>query len=542
MLKIGLLLDHKFSSKYVYDLAQWARQQDNLHISHLIIHSHPGKSRRQKILGGGMQTLASKFLLAAIVSIENKFPRLFGAHHDHGTFDVSELVLSRLQIQPLPCGKQQTMRFSAQDIALVNALKLDLLIKCGPGTIEGGLLQAARLGTISLFHETDGADFAGFWECYHKCPKTGFAIRRVSEDCISEQILRNGSFATKFSFSANQANLYAKASWHFKDILQAIASSGNLPGGEIPPIGATTNKQRPSAGPLAVYLLKVSYRIASKIVLRLINYRQKWGVSFVRGNWRKAAIAKSTIVSAPRGHFWADPFVYSHQGRSYCFIEDYVYKTDRGHIAVLEVQRDSVDFLGPCIIEPFHLSFPFIFEYKGELYMCPESCAAGQIRIYRSIDFPLRWECCSLAMEDIAAVDTMFFEYDKKWWMLTSIDTTGSNDFCSELYLFFADSPLATDWRAHPQNPIRIDSEGGRNAGLVLEGDKIFRMAQRQGFDQYGEGLLMYEITELSETVYVERLFSQVDPSFRKNLLGIHHLSTAGDVTVFDHNARAFCP
>jgi hypothetical protein len=77
---------------------------------------------------------------------------------------------------------------------------------------------------------------------------------------------------------------------------------------------------------------------------------------------------------------------------------------------------------------------------------------------------------------------------------------------------------------------------------LIIEDGKIFRLAQRQGFDQYGEGLLMFEITELTVVAYSEHLFSRNDPSVREGKIGTHHLSTTGAVTVFDHLSRVFSP
>jgi hypothetical protein len=136
----------------------------------------------------------------------------------------------------------------------------------------------------------------------------------------------------------------------------------------------------------------------------------------------------------------------------------------------------------------------------------------------------------------------MFFEHGGKWWMLTNIDRSGLNDHCFELCLFHASSPFDEDWIPHPQNPLRIDPDGGRNAGLILEDNRIFRAAQRQGFDQYGQGLALYEIVELNDEVYVERRVAEIDCSYRSGLLGSHHVSTTGKITVFDHVGRAFFP
>jgi hypothetical protein len=267
----------------------------------------------------------------------------------------------------------------------------------------------------------------------------------------------------------------------------------------------------------------------------MLMRRERWGISILSGKWDKSAFWRSNEVRNPRGRFWADPFLYSHGGRTFCFVEDFVCKTTKAHITALEIEGTKVIERGIALKEPFHLSFPFLFQYKGELFMCPECCESGQIRIYRCTEFPLKWELQSVVMEGVSAVDTMLFEKGGQWWMLTSFDESGTRDHCSELYLFSSTSPLETNWTPHPQNPIRIDARGGRNAGLIVDGERFFRLAQRQGFDQYGQGLLIFEVKTVSESNYVEELVSEINPTFRKGLRGTHHLSCDGKTTVIDH-------
>ena len=38
-----------------------------------------------------------------------------------------------------------------------------------------------------------------------------------------------------------------------------------------------------------------------------------------------------------------------------------------------------------------HLSYPFLFEHEGVLYMVPETAQAGTVELYRCTEFPLRW-------------------------------------------------------------------------------------------------------------------------------------------------------
>ena len=45
----------------------------------------------------------------------------------------------------------------------------------------------------------------------------------------------------------------------------------------------------------------------------------------------------------------------------------------------------------PVLDLPHHLSYPFVFEEDGEVWMIPESCAAGTIDLYRATAFPGGW-------------------------------------------------------------------------------------------------------------------------------------------------------
>ena len=161
-------------------------------------------------------------------------------------------------------------------------------------------------------------------------------------------------------------------------------------------------------------------------------------------------------------------------------------------------------FIGVAVEESFHLSFPYLFEYRGELYMCPESSANRDIRIYKCVEFPLRWNLEKVIMPNVSAVDTMLFERAGKWWMLTNTGSAQIGDFQLELSIFSAKSPFEDQWVPHPQNPIFVDASRARNAGLIREGDRLFRVAQRQGFDFYGKSTTVNEIIQLDDSNYVE--------------------------------------
>ena len=362
--------------------------------------------------------------------------------------------------------------------------------------------------------------FTGFWECYRREPQTEFRIRRMT--ATGEEVLARGAYKTLFYYSLNQAHVYKKAVSHLKRLLKDAAATGRLPA----PQRAVPAPAVPTLAHGAIYGAKLLGRIALKALGRLPLLRERFGVSVLSGRWDQPI--QWQRAATPRGRFWADPFLHTRGGRTFCFVEDLDGRTKRGRIAVLEVAGGRLLERGIALEEPFHLSFPFLFEHGGELYMCPESSEAREIRVYRCVEFPLKWRLERTLMRGVSAADTMLFEKGGRWWMLTNIDEADTGDHCSELYLFSADSPLSANWTPHRHNPILVDSIGGRNGGLIRDGERLYRIGQCQGFDRYGEGLRVYEIREISESRYVEELVGE-------RIHGTHHLSSDGRTTVIDH-------
>ncbi len=97
-------------------------------------------------------------------------------------------------------------------------------------------------------------------------------------------------------------------------------------------------------------------------------------------------------VANPTGRFLADPFPIIWQGNCYVFAEDFEHRTGKGMVSLL--QFDQSGPLGPpepVLDEPWHLSYPFIIEHKGSVWMIPESAACRQVVLYRADPFPTRW-------------------------------------------------------------------------------------------------------------------------------------------------------
>lgn len=399
-------------------------------------------------------------------------------------------------------------------------------VAIGVGGAAPAPAQAARSRLGGLIVDLGGP--AGFWDVAQRLPFSAFALRRIGDGAV----MMAGRIATEFSWSANHAALTAKAQAALTMLLARIARDGAWPA-TAATIQAPRH-DRPNPDDLARYAFNTSALIGKTLFARLTAHSQRWRVGIVRGGWRGADLAQAIEIANPPGHFLADPFVITRDGRDFVFVEDYDSATRLGFLSVYELHGAHAEKVGDVLHEPFHLSFPYLLEHEGQVLMIPETSGAREIRVYAADTFPLGWKPIATLMRDVAAVDTMVFEHAGRWWMLTNLDSTNSGNYSAELHLFFADHPLSDNWTPHPMNPVRFDAACGRNGGLLRESGKLFRVAQRQGFQYYGAGATIFEIVTLSETEYEEREVAALSPRFHREARGLHHMHSNGAITVFD--------
>lgn len=211
-------------------------------------------------------------------------------------------------------------------------------------------------------------------------------------------------------------------------------------------------------------------------------------------------ITNESITDVP-ADFVADPFMVQRHGIWNMFFEVLNQQTGKGQIG-LAISSDGLNwtYQQTVLREPFHLSYPSIFEWKRDYYMIPETLETKTVRLYKAEEFPIRWSLVSELFEGSCA-DPSIFHFDKRWWMFA----------CSTPYqhktlrLFFADE-LTGPWVEHPSSPIVENDEAkARPAGrvLVLDGE-IIRFAQ-DCTPEYGTRVRAFEISELTTKTYVEK-------------------------------------
>ena len=547
-LKVGLLVDTPLVSQYVYELAKWARANDSLTLSHLIICAAEGTRHRtgQNVSSpfhkNGFLNSIRLASFALIATVEQFRMRGNANYKDHLTLaNVKEVVPEAITITPIATKGGLVFEFSAADIRTVRDLDLDILIQCGSRVVSGGIVTSSRFGVISIFHcdeRVNRGGPAGFWEVYFKQDNTGFTIRQLSEGLEGGNVLVRGCFRTRSHFLLNQAALYTKSAFYLKKLLSDIAFARALPPLIEPQPYFNQLLREPSLTEQLKYISCCAFRKALNAISRtLLKKNYRFGVAYMNSDWKALVMGRASKICNPPNHFLADPFVITEGNRAYCFVEDYDYKTSKGCICVYELKEGSAERLGEAVVERFHMSFPYLFRFGSTLYMCPETSENRDIRLYECVKFPLQWKLSKIVMSNLSAVDTMMFEHDGLWWLFTNIDPTNTGSHESELFIFYSDSPLGDKWHSHSRNPVLIDSAKGRNGGIVFDDKWIYRVSQRQGYNLYGKGLSVNKITVLSKDEYVETELFSVEPKFFPRLAGCHHLHSSGNISAFDYLA-----
>lgn len=198
--------------------------------------------------------------------------------------------------------------------------------------------------------------------------------------------------------------------------------------------------------------------------------------------------------------FVADPFMLNHAGRWYMFFEVMNSETRRGEIG-LATSDDAFNWSYEQIVvnEPFHLSYPYVFEWQGDYYMIPETLGASAVCLYKAEDFPARWSL-QRKLLDGSHADPSILYFDNLWWLFVCAPPYGHD----VMRLYFA-RDLEGPWKEHPRSPgIRNDKCRARPAGRILQVDqRIIRFAQDCTPD-YGTAVRAFEISELTRTRYVE--------------------------------------
>ena len=200
--------------------------------------------------------------------------------------------------------------------------------------------------------------------------------------------------------------------------------------------------------------------------------------------------------------FQADSFLFVNDDELFLFYE--VQHWDDPGFIVMTKTKDLKNWS--------HLSFPYVFEDHGMVYMIPESQESDSVRLYKAnhdlTSFTFVRTLLSQKRDsgiNFSFNDSHLYQKDGRYYLFTSYQ----KDWMYYQELYTADDLLTGIFMKHPQSPICVNNEFGRNGGsLIKYKGKLLRVTQDCHKD-YGDNISLMEIIRLDENHYEEKLFRQ---------------------------------
>lgn len=548
-MKIGLLISSNKVSIHQYNLIKGLLEND-IEISLINVNASDVQfsaveKLKHQLKYSGIYGMFSKLYFTLQSKLELQLLKRIVRDDDYfKSFDLDDFKYeSSINVQGNYSKSGLVVRFDRDDIDRVKDLELDALLRVNtPGIFKGDILTSSRLGILSFHHGDNRWNRGGppgFWELYLRKPSTGFVIQILNEKLDGGDVCFRGNTITNGLFWQN--NYYNIKNESYSYMLSLILKIRDGMPLKFEDSQIFDNKLYliPKFHQTLKYQLQLIKNLMNKLLNFVFNIKDEWSVHYVKGNYDKISLRKATKILNPKGRFFADPFITSFNSKNVIFLEDYSYKEKKAVISAVEIiSNKEYNILGPVIEEDFHLSYPFVFKFEHQLYMIPESSADKSIRLYKCVDYPLKWEYQYNLISNIDAVDSTLHYIGGKYWLFvnSNYNTTEHN---SILECYYADSPLSRKWRPHIENPILFEN-GGRNGGYVLNEVKDILVSQKYAYDRYGKSLEIKEIKKLTEDNFEFNKITDVHPNFDSKLIGLHHLSSNTIYTCFDTLKRIY--
>ncbi|RKN85668.1 hypothetical protein [Paenibacillus ginsengarvi] len=429
------------------------------------------------------------------------------------------------------------------DQIAIKQYKLDVIVKIGFPAMCRDMIHLAKYGVWSYEHD-DIMDYyrsySFFWEIYEKNVRTETSLQITSNRANDGKVIYRSVSPTVFrSLFLNRNATCWKASEFVHRRLNDLYTRGwdyitslDTYNESFQP--ATKKVKMPSNLQMIKFLSSLTlYQIRLRIKLKIM--KEQWFIAF-----KNKHQSKFEMIKPPAGRFYADPFILMKNGRNYVFFEDYINSLGRGVISYIEFEPENNTYSEPKVVleTPYHLSYPFLFEWQDQIYMIPESSGNKTIELYRATQFPVEWTLEKVIMNNIKAVDTTIVEYNHKFWLFANIASKGASTL-DELHLFYSDSPLG-EWKPHPMNPIVSDAGNARPAGNLLKKDgKLIRPSQNCLIN-YGYSIIFNEVEILNEHYYKEKPISEIKPNWTEKLVATHTYNLNEDFELLDGKLLKF--
>lgn len=422
-------------------------------------------------------------------------------------------------------------------IDLVTSSSADAVIKLGMGLMR---VPPQLAVPILSWHHGDPEHFRGrpaaFWEMLADRRVIGQVVQVISNKLDAGLVV---AFAeTRTIPHSWRATLIA--AFRHSPLLLAPALENALAGRSLPKLPTGRNYRLPSN----VQVARLVWRLTVATIRRLVFgalFEKRWRVSRAQiasaDDAVKIATGRGTLPPEPT--WWSPPLP---PGCS--FIADPFFGESNDEVLVEALSRWSgkgeIHLIGPWGSKRLsshagHHSYPALVEHQGETLCVPEIAQWSDPVAFR---WRNGWEA-HRALDIVGSprlTDPTFRHHHGRLYLFANDASWGSG----VLKLWSADG-LFDQFVEHPASPLRISPRGSRMGGALLSaGGQLYRIGQDYSQD-YGSGLILFSIDEMTPDSYREREVGNFRFEDRK---GPHSFNLApdGKAVVFDWYRDGFTP
>ena len=246
------------------------------------------------------------------------------------------------------------------------------------------------------------------------------------------------------------------------------------------------------------------------------------------------------------GQHHSHPTIYKYNNTNYIFYVSYI--NGKSIIKCCSISEDMEISSSINVLNlPYSVSSPNLFEHNGETYMLPEVSNNG-IEIYRTSDFPYRWELYRRININAKIHSPTIFYHKDIWFLLGTVQTYQTTDYETEgvqgigtsaddgLIIFYSSD--FNQWSLHPEckNGYVYYPES-RNAGKIFNlGGKLIKPVQQTNPIKPESGYSIgFKEVKITTEFYTETLLdNNILPDWGSNIERTHTFNFNEDFIVID--------
>ena len=441
----------------------------------------------------------------------------------------TEVEKSPALMTVIPQKKGISTYFKSEDVEQIRSYDLDFILRFGFDIIRGDVLTSAKFGIWSYHHDDERVVRGGppgFWEFMRKIPANGVILQQLTDELDKGLILKRLKFDTVLhSYKFHLNRLLTESAFLPLQVCKDLIVNGKLE----PEL--SQSKAPIMHPPKNCKMLKYFWLCIWRKVVFHWNYlfkQEDWNV----GYYFNTNSNEIHWLKPPKSDYFADPFVISNDNDTYLFFEWFSNKNGKADLAMAK-KSENFEVYHKIARFPEHRSYPYVFDYQGQIYCIPEANKTNKISLYRFDNDRLTFDCDLLEGK---FVDTTLFIHNDRFYLFTTPQTHPH----THLFIFVADD-LRGPYRPHYNNPVKVDCSNSRMAGKIQNIDgELIRPAQNST-RHYGESITLNKIIQLNEYQYIEEAIKDIKPFNNTPYdTGIHTINSDGGITVFDAKRFTF--